>query len=80
MQRFTRLQEGKFIHNEIDEVRCNKVIISSRMQPWVDEANQLTLSVQSKLKGMQQTERTMGLVVESPATKKLVKEQPTCIF
>jgi len=58
----------------MDELRCKEVIISSRNNLWIYEDNQLTLSVQGKLKGIQQTERMMGLAVEDPTTKKLVEE------
>jgi len=44
------------------------------MKPSADEASQLTLSVQNKMKAMQQTQRTVGHVVEGPTTKKLVEE------
>lgn len=74
VQRFAQLQEGKLIQNEIDELCSKKEIISSWTQPWIDEASELTLLVQSKLKGMQQTQRTMGFVVEGPTTEKLVEE------
>ena len=74
VQRFTRLQEGKLIQNEHNELRHKEVIISSRMQKWIDEAIQLTLSMQSKLKVMQQTQRTMGLAIEGPTTEKFVEE------
>ncbi|MCY6488057.1 hypothetical protein, partial [Actinobacillus pleuropneumoniae] len=42
--------------------------------PWTEEASQLTLSLQDKLKTIQQTKRQMGLAVEGPNTNKLVEE------
>ena len=41
---------------------------------WLEESCQISLSLQENLKGLQQTQQTMHIVVEGPTTKKLVKE------
>jgi len=74
MQRFSRLQEGKLILCEIDELRRKETIISSRTQLWTEDISQVNLSMHSNLKGMHQTQRTMSLAVEGPTIEKLVEE------
>lgn len=74
VQWFAQLQEGNKLQTEIEELHRKEAILSARTQPWMEEASQLTLSIHNNLKGIQQTQRTMGLVVEGSTTDKLVKE------
>ena len=74
IQRFMPLQEGKQLQMEIEELRRKEAILRARTQPWKEESRQLTLPVQNKLKGIQQTQRKMGLMVEGPTTKTLIEE------
>ena len=46
----------------------------ARLQPCLDEAYQIMIFIQDKLKGLQQMHWTMRLVVEGPTTEKLVEE------
>lgn len=74
VQWFAKLQEGKQLQNDIDEMHWKQAILMARTQPWREVASQITLLMQSKLKSMQQTQRTMGLIVEGPTTENLVEE------
>lgn len=45
-----------------------------KLQSWLEEAYQVTTTIQDQIKGLQQTQQTMRLVVKGPATEKLVEE------
>jgi len=74
VQLFVKFQEEKQLQSDIEELRRKEAILWTRTQSWIEEANQLTLFVQNKLNGMQQTQRTMGLAVEGATTEKLFDE------
>ena len=49
-------------------------MLKARLQPWLEEAYQVMNFIQDKLKGLQETQQMMRLVVEGPANEKLIEE------
>lgn len=74
MQHLAKLQEGKWLLTQVEEVHKKEALLKSRLQSWLEEAYQVTTTIQDKLKRLQQKQHMMRLVVEGPATEKLVKE------
>ena len=49
-------------------------MLKARLQPWIEEAHQISQNIQEKLKSLQQTHRTMKLVIKGPTIEELVED------
>lgn len=52
-------------------------MLKARLQPWLEEAYQVTTTIHDNLEGLQQKQQTMRLAVEGPATEKSVEQATT---
>lgn len=74
VQRFTCLQEGKEKCLHIQELQKKNSVLSTPLEPQIEEANQFSQTILENLKDMQQTQRTTQLVVDGPTIEKLVQK------
>jgi len=46
-----KLQEGKQLLSQLEEAQKKEALLKTKLQPWLEEAYQVTTSIQYKLKG-----------------------------
>lgn len=73
-QRLTKFHEGKQLLTQVEEAQKKEIILKARLGPWLEEAYQVTMNIQEKLMGLQQTQQMMKLAIEGPTTEQRVEE------
>jgi len=66
------LQEGKQLLAQVEATQKKVAILKAWLDPWLEEAYQVSVNIQGKLANLQLTQQNIKQDTEGPTTEQLV--------